>query len=593
MDKKLAGWKIKSLSTAGRVTMATSVLNSLPTYVMQTTLLPVEVCNTIDKKIRDFIWGSSNGERKMHLVNWETVCSPKRQGGLGLRSARELNNAYLMKLVWGLIKKPSELWADLLISKYMKRTSAGLIPRKSTRRSSCWKGISDNWELFRGGLRWSIRNGRKTNFWRERWLDSGVIIGEQINPPAGHEHGAVADYCDVKGDWDIRKLQHILTPPLLKAVVGMTPPLAELGNDSPVWGFEPDGNYTVRTGYRLAKDIIEDGGDEIWRIAWKWEGPQRVRQFMWTALHGRLLTNAERVRRHLTGTGECSLCNSASETDEHLLRSCHFARQVWIKLFNTSASNQFFTIPMGVWWKTNIADSERSLTFGYTCWILWKSRNEKVFEGRNCSVDSVVARVRFWVSTWNSATSEINSLKCGVASQARTIQVSWEAAPRPKSTLNTDGSVRRDSGDSAAGGVIRDPNGRVLDVFAANLGSCSISRAELTAVVIGMERAWDAGIRDLEVQTDSTCVLKLLADEGNREHQHAAIVRKFKHLTERNWRVNIKHIYREANHLADALANKGHTLDLGTHSVNRSEGSVLYWSSYDVAGGAEPRRVLM
>ncbi|CAN1805656.1 Putative ribonuclease H protein At1g65750 [Linum perenne] len=422
IDKKLAGWKLKSLSTAGRVTMAISVLNSLPTYVMQTTLLPVEVCSTIDKKIRDFIWGSSNGERKMHLVNWETVCTPKRQGGLGLRSARELNHAYLMKLVWGLIKRPSKLWADLLISKYMKRTAAGLIPRKSTRRSSCWKGISENWELFRGGLRWSIRNGRKTNFWRERWLDSGVIIGEHINPPAGHEHGAVADYCNVKGEWDIQKLQHILTPHMLKEVVGMTPPLAGLGNDNPVWGFEPDGKYTVRTGYRLAKDITEDGGDDIWQIAWKWELPQRVRQFLWIALHGRLLTNAERVRRHLTGTGSCSFCYSAPETDEHLLRTCQFARQVWIKLFTTSGSTHFFTTPLRDWWKSNIT---------------------------------------------------------------------------------------------------------------------------------------------------------------------------FKHLTERNWRVNIKHIYREANHLADCLANKGHALELGTHSVNRSEANVLYWSSYDVVGSAEPRRVVM
>ncbi|CAN1165600.1 Putative ribonuclease H protein At1g65750 [Linum perenne] len=108
-----------------------------------------------------------------------------------------------------------------------------------------------------------------------------------------------------------------------------------------------------------------------------------------------------------------------------------------------------------------------------------------------------------------------------------------------------------------------------------------------------MERAWDAGIRELEVQTDSMCAIKLLADAGNREHQHAAIVRKFKHLTERNWRVNIKHIYREANHLADCLANKGHALELGTHSVNRSEANVLYWSSYDVVGSAEPRRVVM
>ncbi|CAN1146793.1 Putative ribonuclease H protein At1g65750 [Linum perenne] len=166
IDKKLTGWKVKALSTAGRVTLAIPVLNTLPTYLMQTTLLPVEICNAIDKKIWDFIWGSFNGERKMHMINWETICIPNNQGGLGLRSARELNQAYLMKLVWGLIKNPTELWADLLISKYMKRTPTGLSPRQAVRKSSYWRGISDNWEMFRGGLRWSIHNGKKTNFWR-------------------------------------------------------------------------------------------------------------------------------------------------------------------------------------------------------------------------------------------------------------------------------------------------------------------------------------------------------------------------------------------------------------------------------------------
>ncbi|CAN1790226.1 Putative ribonuclease H protein At1g65750 [Linum perenne] len=150
----------------GRVTLAIPVLNTLPTYLMQTTLLPVEICNAIDKKIWDFIWGSFNGERKMHMINWETICIPNNQGGLGLRSARELNQAYLMKLVWGLIKNPTELWADLLISKYMKRTPTGLSLRQAVRKSSYWRGISDNWEMFRGGLRWSIHNGKKTNFWR-------------------------------------------------------------------------------------------------------------------------------------------------------------------------------------------------------------------------------------------------------------------------------------------------------------------------------------------------------------------------------------------------------------------------------------------
>ncbi|CAN1152714.1 Putative ribonuclease H protein At1g65750, partial [Linum perenne] len=101
LDDKLVGWKAENLSLAGRVTLASSVLNSIPSYVMQTVFLPVTLYDQIDRLIRNFIWGSTDGARKIHNVNWQTVCKPKCLGGLGLRSDKELNKAFLMKIAWG------------------------------------------------------------------------------------------------------------------------------------------------------------------------------------------------------------------------------------------------------------------------------------------------------------------------------------------------------------------------------------------------------------------------------------------------------------------------------------------------------------
>ncbi|CAN1201040.1 Putative ribonuclease H protein At1g65750 [Linum perenne] len=77
IDQKLTGWKAKSLSLAGRVTLAQAVLAAIPAYVMQSTILPATTCELIDKKIRDFVWGSTEDERKTHLIAWERVCTPK------------------------------------------------------------------------------------------------------------------------------------------------------------------------------------------------------------------------------------------------------------------------------------------------------------------------------------------------------------------------------------------------------------------------------------------------------------------------------------------------------------------------------------
>ncbi|CAN1842100.1 Putative ribonuclease H protein At1g65750 [Linum perenne] len=99
MDNKLAGWKAKSLSLGGLVTLAHSVLSAIPAYAMQNSVLPTTTCSEIDRRIHNFIWDTSPGEHKTHLIAWDRICRPK-DGGLDLKSARLLNRAYMTKLAF-------------------------------------------------------------------------------------------------------------------------------------------------------------------------------------------------------------------------------------------------------------------------------------------------------------------------------------------------------------------------------------------------------------------------------------------------------------------------------------------------------------
>ena len=67
--QKLSTWKTPSLSLAGRLVLCKSVISALPTYAMQTSLLPSRVCKKIDSICRRFLWGETNGRRKLHLVS--------------------------------------------------------------------------------------------------------------------------------------------------------------------------------------------------------------------------------------------------------------------------------------------------------------------------------------------------------------------------------------------------------------------------------------------------------------------------------------------------------------------------------------------
>ena len=115
---RLAGWKGRSLSFAGRLTLTKSVLSSILIHTMSTLSLPQSTLEGLDKLARAFLWGSSLEKKKMHLVAWDRVCLPKREGGLGIQKSKFMNKALVSKIGWRLIHDRQSLWARILRKKY-------------------------------------------------------------------------------------------------------------------------------------------------------------------------------------------------------------------------------------------------------------------------------------------------------------------------------------------------------------------------------------------------------------------------------------------------------------------------------------------
>ena len=82
--KRLALRKRQYISKGGRLTLIGSTLSNMPTYLMSLFRLPKRVKLRLEKIQMDFLWGGGNLEKKLHLVNWDTVCLSKEKGGLGI-----------------------------------------------------------------------------------------------------------------------------------------------------------------------------------------------------------------------------------------------------------------------------------------------------------------------------------------------------------------------------------------------------------------------------------------------------------------------------------------------------------------------------
>lgn len=91
MTDRMMEWRHKTLSIVGRLVLIKSITAALPIYTMQTTTLLSSVGDKIDKLNRDFLWGHEANKSKPNLVDCESVCHTKKNGGLGVRKTKIMN----------------------------------------------------------------------------------------------------------------------------------------------------------------------------------------------------------------------------------------------------------------------------------------------------------------------------------------------------------------------------------------------------------------------------------------------------------------------------------------------------------------------
>ncbi|CAN1797782.1 Putative ribonuclease H protein At1g65750 [Linum perenne] len=370
---------------------------------MQTTVIPISTCEAIDRRIRNFVWGSTNESRKV------------------------------------------------LHTKYFRETDAGLELRKLGSQFALWSGFYKEWDSILLGARSAIRNDRDTLFWTARWVDSGSRLLDTVEDTdaARNLSESVADYTNSDEQWDVEKLTSVLSLDQVSLVVGMTPPRAESGEDQWVWGGETNGHFSIRSAYKLIYTQANSVAHDRWKLCWKWKGPNRIRHFLWLTIQEKLLTNSERVKRHMTSNADCEHCHHQAEIVIHVLRDCTFATEVWrlIREFDVTGAD----------WQGDLTDwmghrlrSMNNLLFAIVCWLLWRARKQ-------------------------------------------TISVAWEPGLAEWITLNSDGSFNARAGRATAGVLARDADGRCIFAYTMNFGNCSIMRAKMRGAIEGLRRTWIAG----------------------------------------------------------------------------------------------------
>ena len=87
----MASWKMNTLSIGGRLTIINSILGNLGNYWCSLFPMPKAVAKCIEAKRRDFFWGIKDSSKGIKWIKWESICTKKEVGGLGVIPILESN----------------------------------------------------------------------------------------------------------------------------------------------------------------------------------------------------------------------------------------------------------------------------------------------------------------------------------------------------------------------------------------------------------------------------------------------------------------------------------------------------------------------
>lgn len=223
---RLSGWVAEKLSMVGRLTLIHSIISAIPFYAMQTTPLPVSLCNELDRLCRNFLWSHSRQGKKIHNAGWHMVTRSKEYDGLNLKPSKVVNQTFLLKMAWRMISNKQALWARVLQGKYIESDSLNFADTKSSNLSPLWAGLLDMVPVLQKCCAMSIGLGLETSFLYDNWLEGS---GPWINHMMGVEeeylrHYTVKDFykspfCDK--EW----LIHRFPPHIVNNIVSFHPPV--------------------------------------------------------------------------------------------------------------------------------------------------------------------------------------------------------------------------------------------------------------------------------------------------------------------------------------------------------------------------------
>ena len=427
VENRLASWKAKILSRAGKLTLIKSVLNSLPVYYMSMFKMPKAIAQKIVKLQRRFFWGGSSADNmSCPLVKWADIELPREMGGLGVGNIMHKNLILLFKWWWRFSESDNTLWKRILQSVHVIKGVKASSEAFCKVKDGSWATLISNDAMtskirstFEEGMIISVGKGSSVRFWHDRWCEAGIL--KTIFPrlfalslQQNYFINQMGEWNDNLWTWNItwrrrlyaweieemHTLQHIIEQKRMST----------MREDGVYWKHSGVLKYPTKSiAANMYNSYSPSLSKPIVNIIWQKFIPPRAKLLVWLANLEKLKTGDFLVNLGIIEPQQatCPFCNSALETNSHILFSCNFAWNVWMSLvdwwgFSTVLHNRcqdFSTQWLGLMKNRKHRDIW-GLIFSCVIWSLWYERNKIKFEMKTPNMHLFVFSVKIRIGIW-------------------------------------------------------------------------------------------------------------------------------------------------------------------------------------------------
>lgn len=444
-------------------------------------------------------------------MSWDNMSKKKSSGGLGFRCVRDFNLALIGKQSWRLITHPDMLVSRIFKARYYPDNSF-LSAKLGANPSYIWRSILETQPLLKQGLACRVGNGVSVFVLNEPWLpDTGdpyvrttidalqnIRVSSLLYPP--------------ENQWNrdlILSLFEERDADLILAI-----PVNATEKDSWYWKFEKLGTYSVKSAYGHIREMKENNRSEdnsgFWKQLWNLKIPTKIKHFMWRALSGNLPTKDNLRNKRVEVDAWCPVCQRDAETTVHTLLTCTFSEECWKLSGIPKVTGQFQTF--AEWFQLLLHKYRRNEIHlaAVICWMIWKNRNDLVWNQRSLGEREVVESAKSVLDQWKCVQDNSFDFFLGYMTPEDGHE-HWQLPQNNRIKVNTDAAIFKHSSCYSHAFVARNQHGHLIEAQSkCRQGAIAPELAEALGIREALSWIKENQYDGVELETDCLQVIQAI-----------------------------------------------------------------------------------